>query len=246
MEVIGERFGVHAGHRALHAKGVICAGTFTATPEAAELTRAAHMSGDPVAGDVRFSNGGGDPTVPDYEPDVRGLAVSFELPDGSRTDIVSPDPPRFPFRTRRASSPRSRSPSPRSRRWSRCPGFVARYPGALRDAPARRTGSSGRRSFFPARSYYAFHAYKWIDADGGERWVRYTWRPTTDEPEPSRAEAKRRGAELPVRRPRPAAWPRAGRGCGWRSRSRATATTPTTPPTSGPRRASGSRSARSR
>ena len=52
----------------------------------------------------------------------------------------------------------------------------------------------GRRSFFPARSYYAFHAYRWIDADGGERYVRYTWRPPPhDEPEPSRAEAKRRG-----------------------------------------------------
>ena len=81
----------------MHAKGVLCAGTFTATPRARELTRALHMSGEPVPATVRFSNGGGDPTVPDYAPDVRGLAVSFHLPDGSRTDILAQTIPYFPF-----------------------------------------------------------------------------------------------------------------------------------------------------
>jgi catalase len=62
---IDERFGDHPRHRALHAKGSLYTGTFTATPEAARLTRAAHMRGELVPTTVRFSNGGGDPTVPD-------------------------------------------------------------------------------------------------------------------------------------------------------------------------------------
>ena len=40
--------GPHTGFRAVHAKGVICEGTFTATPEAKRLSRAAHLQGDPV------------------------------------------------------------------------------------------------------------------------------------------------------------------------------------------------------
>ena len=56
------------------------------------------MRGEPIPTLARFSNGGGDPTVPDYAPDVRGLAVSFELADGSRTDISSQTLPRYPFK----------------------------------------------------------------------------------------------------------------------------------------------------
>src|SRR5687768_11314707 len=97
LKIIHERFGAHDGHRALHAKGVHCVGTFTATPEASSLTKAAHMTGTPVPAKVRFSNGGGNPHVPDYVADVRGLAVSWQLPDGSRTDMLSQTIPHFPF-----------------------------------------------------------------------------------------------------------------------------------------------------
>ncbi|HEY7875811.1 MAG TPA: catalase, partial [Actinomycetota bacterium] len=53
-------YGAHEGQRAVHAKGTLCAGTFTATPQAAELTTAAHMQGGPVRAHVRFSNASGD------------------------------------------------------------------------------------------------------------------------------------------------------------------------------------------
>src|SRR5688572_21271587 len=131
MDKIHARFGAHDGHRALHAKGIHCVGTFTATPEAASLTRAAHMSGTPVETKVRFSNGGGDPNVPDYVPDVRGLAVSFQLPDGKRTDILAQTLPHFPFPDQEgffaalAVSERNLSTL------LRLPGFFIRYPKAL-------------------------------------------------------------------------------------------------------------------
>jgi hypothetical protein len=86
IKVINDAFGRHPSYRALHAKGVLCQGTFTASAKAAGLTRAAHMQGQPVPALIRFSNGSGKPSQPDFLPQVRGMAVKFSLPDGSRTD----------------------------------------------------------------------------------------------------------------------------------------------------------------
>ena len=82
--------GPYPGHRAVHAKGTVCRGTFTPTPEASKLSRAAHLQGDPVEVTVRFSNASGNPNTSDAHAIAgRGMAVKFHLPDGSETDIVS-------------------------------------------------------------------------------------------------------------------------------------------------------------
>lgn len=194
MDKIHARFGAHDGHRALHAKGIHCTGTFTATPEAASLTRAGHMSGQSVPAKVRFSNGGGDPTVPDYVPDVRGLAVSFQLRDGSATDILAQTLPSFPFRDQEGFFAALSVSKPGLTSLLKLPFFVARYPGALK-AKRDTDAALERRASFAARSYFAFHAFKWLDAEGGERWIRYFWHPTVDEPDLSKEDAKRRGRD---------------------------------------------------
>jgi catalase len=83
--------GAQAGHRAVHTKGIVCEGTFTATPAAATLSRAAHFQGKPVPVTIRFSDGGADPSIPDNSPNAspRGIAIRFMLPSGDRTDIVA-------------------------------------------------------------------------------------------------------------------------------------------------------------
>src|SRR5204863_906618 len=132
--------GRHAGYRALHARGTLCTGRFAATPEAAALTRAAHMRGEPVPVSVRFSNGSGDPGQPDYAPDVRGMATKFYLPDGSRTDISAQTVPRFPVGTPDGFIDLMRAAAPGAGRVWRLPLFLAGHPsvvGALRqNAPA--------------------------------------------------------------------------------------------------------------
>jgi catalase len=192
IEKIHARYGEHPGFRTLHAKGVIYEGSFTATPEASRLTRAAHVQGTAVPAIVRFSNGGGDPTLPDYAPDVRGLAVSFQLPDGSRTDIVSQTIPRFPFKDQEGFFAALEIAKPSLGMLFRLPVFAVRYPKALMSLPETNKVLAERRSF-AARPYFAFHAFKWLDAEGGERHVRYFWRPTVDGPEISKGEAKERG-----------------------------------------------------
>ncbi len=176
IDVVNKAFGEHRGVRALHAKGILLKGTFTATQRARDLTRAAHMDGSEIPATFRFSNGSGDPDHPDWRPDPRGLAVKMYLPDGSRTDIVAVSTPRFATRTpegfmelvdAQASGP--------SAAW-KLPLFLARHPEALRvlpvAAPTLRPPSS-----YAGIPYYGLHAFKWVDADGGERFVRYTLMP---------------------------------------------------------------------
>ena len=57
VDTVARVLGSQPGRRVTHEDGILLTGTFTATPRARELTRAAHMQGDPVRVTVRFSNG---------------------------------------------------------------------------------------------------------------------------------------------------------------------------------------------
>lgn len=194
LEAIDERFGRHPRHRAFHAKGALYSGSFTATPEAAELTRAAHMQGEPTPATVRFSNGSGEPRIPDYAPEIRGMAVTFHLPDGSRTDISAQTVPRFPFRDVEPFLDFVRASKPGPAAALKLALFLARHPRALRSLRMNLAALKPPASF-ASRPYYAFHAFRWIDADGAERYVRYTWKPTVDLADLDRAAAKARGRD---------------------------------------------------
>jgi catalase len=173
-------FGRHPGFRALHAKGTLLKGTFSAEPDAASLTRAAHMQGDPVPVTVRVSNGAGNPKLPDYAPDVRGLAIKFYLPDGSRTDIVAQTAPRFPVHTPDAFVELLEVLGAGRQMVWKLPRFLARHPEAVTplilNAGAMRPPPS-----YAACRYYAVHAYRFLDADGDSRYVRYIIRPEQEE-----------------------------------------------------------------
>ena len=194
VDGINKRFGTHSGVRALHAKGITARGTFTATPEAKSLTKSAHMQGEPVQATVRLSNGSGDPNSKDYEPDVRGMAVTFELPDGSRTDISSQTVPHFPVTDHDAFVELVRASEPNAHALWRFPLFLAKHPKAL---ATLRKNAKGLRppTSYATRRYYAIHAFKWVDAGGGEQFVRYTWVPENEEKGYSPKEAKGRGRD---------------------------------------------------
>ena len=97
LAAIDARFGVARPPPRAARQGRDLHGDLHRHPRGRELTRAGHMSGEPVPTTTRLSNGGGDPTEPDYAPDVRGLAVAFHLPDGTRTDILAQTLPHYPF-----------------------------------------------------------------------------------------------------------------------------------------------------
>jgi catalase len=194
IDVANELFGRHRGYRAFHARGTLLKGTFTATPEAPALTRARHMQGESVPATVRFSNGNGNPDSPDYAPDVRGLAVKFYLLDGSRTDIVAQTAPRFPVHTAEGFVDLLRAQEPGVAMAWKLPLFLARHPEAIRRLPPNLPALRPPTSYATCR-YYAIHAYRFVDGDGGSRYARYTLVPEIEEPRLSPREAKRRGRE---------------------------------------------------
>ncbi|RNL81283.1 catalase family peroxidase [Nocardioides marmorisolisilvae] len=178
IDQINAVFGKHPGHRALHAKGAFYQGTFTATPAAAKLSKALHLQGDPVPIRVRWSNGGGNPTVPDTATDVRGMAVSFRLPDGTATDLLGQTSPEFPLRSveeflalvRAAAKP------------YKIPFFLARHPHTFGAFVANAKAKAIVPPFSYAEVvYYPVHAYSWTAADGTQSWVRYKLTPQQGE-----------------------------------------------------------------
>jgi len=194
IDAANEVFGRHPGHRALHAKGTLLTGMFTATPAGTRLTRAAHMQGEPVKVTARVSNGGGDPDVPDYIPDVRGLAVKFYLPDGSRTDIVAQSAPRFPARTPEAFVELMRASAPSASMPLRFARFLARNPVAIGGLPANTRALLPPASYATIR-YYAVHAYRWLDGEGAVHYVRYTLVPHVTGPPLAPWQARRGGRD---------------------------------------------------
>lgn len=194
VDVANQEYGRHRGYRALHAKGTLCRGTFTASRDAAHLTRAVHMQGEPVPATVRVSNGGGNPNVPDYAPDVRGLAVKLYLPDDSRTDIVCQSVPRFPVRTPEEFIELLRAQHRDVGMLWRVPLFLATH---LYSVPALAVGLPALRppESYATCQYYGIHAYRFVGADGRARYVRYTFLPEAGESRLGAREAKRRGRD---------------------------------------------------
>lgn len=194
INAIKLRFGQHAGFRALHAKGQFCAGSFTATTDAPTLTRAAPYQGQTLPATVRFSNGGGNPTAPDYAPDVRGLAVSLHLPDGQRTDILAQSAPRFPVRDADGFIEFMHAMEPGLGQLWKLPRFLLHHPDALGPLASGRSALFNPPVSYASIPYYAVHAFLWTAANGTRSWVRYRWVPE-HEARLSPSSAKKRGPD---------------------------------------------------
>ena len=194
VDAINGVYGAHAGHRAIHAKGTLCAGTFTAGRGAARLTRAVHMQGDPTRAHIRFSNASGDPTKRDGTNDSRGMAVKFYLPDGTTTDISSVTIPVFVVRTPQdfLDLMMARAPDPATGEMdmNKIGAFLGEHPESLPAIEAAMTANAPA-SFLQLR-YFAVHAFKFVDTDGGSRWGRYRWEPEEGVAALERDEAKQR------------------------------------------------------
>src|SRR6478752_4725783 len=98
VDAFNKIYGSHPGFRANHAKGVVVEGHFKASPEAAKLSRAVLFNGTTIPVTVRFSDGGGLPTVPDAE-NPHGMAIKYHLPGGADTDMVIVSLKFFPVAT---------------------------------------------------------------------------------------------------------------------------------------------------
>ena len=174
VDAIGEAGGRFPGHRAAHAKGVNLSGTFTPSVQARELTRAAHMQGDPVRTTVRFSNGGANPESNDAAVgDGRGMAVKFYLPDGSTTDIVGLSLPVFFVRTPEEFLEFTLA---RAESFEKVGEFIGSHPSTAAAAQLIAPTLVPPRSYATV-AYNSIHAFRLVDPDGNGRWIRWRWLP---------------------------------------------------------------------
>ena len=183
VDSLNRVYGVHPGHRAAHAKGVLCAARLVPTSAAARLSRAAHLGGGDVRAHVRFSNGSGDPAAPDGARDARGMAVKFYLPDSTTTDIVGLSLPCFFARTpedllafndARRVDPDSGQPD-----LERVGAYLGEHPEAMAAVNAAITHPIP--ASYATLTYNGLHAYGFVNADGVVRHGRYRFVPDRGE-----------------------------------------------------------------
>lgn len=166
--------GPYKGLRANHTKGIVVTGSFTPSASAANLTRAAHLQSTPSKVTVRFSNAGGVPTIEDTNPNAnpRGIAIRFELPDGTITDIVGFSVNAFPVATpeaflaflnaRIATKPDSPKPTPVEKMIAETPS-LQRFIAIPKPFPAS----------FASHNYFGVNVFEFSNAKGEKHHVRY-------------------------------------------------------------------------
>jgi len=177
LDAFDQLQGLHPGFRPAHAKGLMCSGTFTPSPEAANLTRAPHANRPSTPVTVRYSDSTGLPNIPDNDPvrsGPRGFAIRFNLDEHLHTDIVAHSFDGFPVRTGEefleflgaAAAAGAGRPEVI---WA----FLAAHPNAKRfvEAPKPIPTSFAREAFF------AVTAFKFTNSSGVSRHGRFRIRP---------------------------------------------------------------------
>jgi catalase len=177
LDALDTLSGLHPGHRPAHAKGLMCSGTFTPSPEAQKLTRAPHASRPSTPVTVRYSDSTGVPTIPDNDPQrsgPRGIAVRFHLAEHNHTDIVAHSTNGFPVRTgeefvgflRAVAAAGAGQPEALNT-------FLAGHPNARRfvEAPKPIPTSFAREAF------YALTAFRFTNSQGVSQHGRFRIRP---------------------------------------------------------------------
>jgi len=135
----------------------------------------------------------GNPNLPDYHQDVRGLAVAFHL-DGSRPVISAQSLPLFSVRSPDEFQALISALAPGPAQLLRLPAFLLRHPHAALSLPTNNKALKAPLSY-ATLPYYAIHAYKWIAADGSSRFVRYHWMPEAGDHRLSGKDAKAGGRD---------------------------------------------------
>jgi catalase len=180
IEAIRASGGAQPGQRALHAKGKLYRGTFTATDDAARLSRAAHLDGSTVPALIRFSNGSGNPKQRDGAPGIRGMAVKFTLPDGSTTDVSMQTAKLFTSSTPDGFVDLLRALTPSLSAPVRIAKLVATQPKLL---PTLITSGTLRKIpvSYATIEYHGLHAFRWVNDEGSAKFVRYHLIPAAGE-----------------------------------------------------------------
>src|SRR5882672_3752058 len=183
VEAMRTLAGPHPGFRPVHAKGLVCSGTFRASADAPRVSRAPHFAGQSVPTIVRLANANGNPDVHDGVPNVRSMAVKFQLSDGKNTDILANSVEGFVARTpeelleflrAQLPDPATGRPDPNA-----VPRFLAAHPAGR--GFVERLMKKAVPASYAQTAYHAEHAFRFTAADRTSRFGRYRFVPQAGE-----------------------------------------------------------------
>jgi len=171
--------GPKPGYRRAHAKGLCFSGTFAANGAGSALSTAnAFTSGDyPVIG--RFSVAGGNPLASDGRNVFHSMALILKTPDGQEWRLAMDHTPIFPVADVASFIALQRATTPDPRTGKPDPAvmkpFLAAHPEvkAFQDYMAKAILPSS----FANATYYSINAFRFIDARGATRIVRWQFEP---------------------------------------------------------------------
>ncbi|KAG8167482.1 hypothetical protein KVR01_003171 [Diaporthe batatas] len=169
VNTLHDIFGPHPGYRPAHAKGILLKGTFTPSIEAGKLSVAPHLNQPSTPVVARFSNSTGLPNIPDNSSnaDPRGFALRFQLatqPRRVHTDIIAHSVDAFP-----GSNGDEALSFFKALKDGTVESFLATHPKALAFVQAPKPAPES----FANEQFFGVNAFKLIDSDGNETFVRY-------------------------------------------------------------------------
>lgn len=171
---------VWPGFRRAHAKGACVTGHFDANGAGEGLSRASVFTTGsyPVIG--RFNTGGGDPSAPDGRPVFRAAGLRIELPNGEEWRMAIDHTPIFivstpaDFMALQAVSipdPATHKPADPAKFGA----FVASHPETA--AFLKYMQTAPLPSSFANSTYHSLNAFRFMGADGQNRFVRWQFEP---------------------------------------------------------------------
>lgn len=176
VATLSDNYGMHAGYRRNHAKGICVVGHFDGNGKASPYSRASVFDaiGTPVIG--RFAIPGGNPAIADASSPVRSLALLFSLPNGEQWRTGMNSTPIFVTNTPQAfydnllaarPDPATGKPDPtRQKAWFDAHPESGPFRAWLKAHPG--TAS------FASTQFYGINAFRFVDAGGGIHLARWS------------------------------------------------------------------------
>lgn len=178
-------FGRYTGQRRNHTKGICAAGTFTPGSEARSYSRSPLFSSGSVPVLARFSVAGGRPGTPDTARNPRGLALRYTLPGGGVHQMAMLHVPLFAAATPESFHARLDADRPDPATGKPDPARQAEVAARYTDNRPLGAWMAAHRppAAYTQAAYHSLHAFRFVDAAGQGRWVKWRFVPLDGEAE---------------------------------------------------------------
>lgn len=171
--------GTFRGYRRAHAKGLCLTGTFTASGAGSEITTAGALQRGtyPVLG--RFSLGGGNPLATDGRNVFHSMALRITTPAGQEWRLGMDHVPIFPVADAGAFVALQRATRPDPATGKPDPAVLGPFLAAHPEVKAfqQYMAKAVLPDSFANGTYYSINAFRFIDANGTSRAVRWQFEP---------------------------------------------------------------------